>query len=310
MPFNTEKRPDIAVAIENDIYGGAAHYIATRVFPEVQTREKGGTIALAQRLADGGTKGRSWNESLSGTHVAPVDVNYSTSLYEGRAFLSESDVTDLGGDDKAVAAGAKISSRGALGKAETDASDAVFTTAAVANAVQITSADGFDGLLEAAQSVKGYGREPVLVASESFWRKWIALPNVRETLTELYGHGIIGNAVRGLPETLESVGAAFGCARVEIGDDDFWQKHGAGALSAAEYAAVINLPTEAQDEPLVYAKSNPVFGIAPTFIPQDGSKYEIETGYDVSTKRNIVDSTVRADFVVANDAARKCVYIA
>lgn len=310
MPFNTEKRPDIAVAIENDIYGGAAHYIATRVFPEVQTREKGGTIALAQRLADSGTKNRTAGAALSGTRVAPADVNFSTNLYEGRAWLTESDVIDLGGEDKAITAGAKVASRGALGDAETDAAAVVFTTAAVADAVQITSADGFDGLLEAAQSVKGYGREPRLVCSESFWRKWIALPNVRETLTDLYGHGVIGNAVRGLPETLDAVGAAFGCVGVEIGDDDYWQKNGADALSAAEYAAVVNLPAEAVDEPLVYAKSNPVFGIAPTFIPEDGSKYEIETGYDIGTKKNIVDSTVKADFIVANDAARKCVYIA
>lgn len=310
MPFNTEKRPDIAVAIENDIYGGAAHFIAGTVYPMLQTHEKGGTIALAQRLADNGTKNRTAGAALSGTQVAAVDVNYSASLYEGRAWLTESDVIDLGGEDKAIAAGAKVASRGALAKAETDAAAGVFTTAAVADAVEITSADGFDGLLEAAQDVKGYGREPTLVCSESFWRKWISLPNVRETLVELYGHGIIGNAVRGLPETLESIGAAFGCNRVAIGADDFWRKNGADALSAAEYAAVINLPAEAADEPLVYAKSNPVFGIAPTFIPQDGSMYEIETGYSIENKKNIVDSTVKADFVTVNDGARKCVYIA
>lgn len=311
MPFLTETRPDIAVTLEDSgtLLGGAAHYISERVFPVAVTHEKGGQIALAQRLADGGTSGRAWDATLSGTHVAPVDVSYSCALLEGRAFLTESDVIDMNGTDNAIIGGAKVAARGALAKAETKAAAKVFTADAISNAVEITSGDGFDGLLEAAQEVKGYGRAPRLVCSESFWRKWISLPHVRETLVELYGHGIIGNAILGHEDVLKSVGAAFSCVGVEIGDDDYWKKNGTDALSGAEYAAVINLPEDARDEALLYAKANPVFGLSEVFIPQDGSKFEVTTSYDSLSKRDIVDATLRADFVVANDAARKCVYI-
>ena len=313
MTFQTEQRPDISIGLTKEVVGGSATYLAPQIFPIYNTHERGGQIALAKHITDSGTKNRTAGTVLSGTRVEPKDITYAVNRVEGRSYLTDSDIIDCGGEDCAIAAGARVAAAGTLALMETDAASAVFTSGAMNDAIPIASGDGFDGLLEAAEKVKHYGKAPTLVCGEGFWRKWIKLPAVREVLTDLYSHTVISQAVVGTSEACDAVGAAFGVKKVLIGDGTYWDKTGTGAASGTNYAAVINLPEEAQSDTIVYAKSFPVYGIQTVYIPENATAeapFVVETGYDVTTKRNIVDAEIMASVNVVNSEACQLVKLA
>jgi hypothetical protein len=309
--LNREYRPDLAVGIEFNTLGGAAKFLAPRLFPRFAVREMGGTIAAAQVIQASGVKDRTQGQALTGTRVASVDVTYSCVHYEGRSLLDDKEIKQHGGVDAAVKAGAVVSGWRAGGEYEKDAAAKVFTATRYAAATAINASAPFDALISAATDVKHYG-EPSPVCSETWLRQFVKNPVVMDVLVDLYGHRIIAGVMSGAEDALLAVGAAFAIKRILVGDDAFWAVGAGTGTDYSDAAAVVGLREEAmRTDPLLTAKALPCYGFAPTFLPDEASTlefpFEIMTGYLDATKDSYVDATLYANVVEANAAAAKLV---
>lgn len=303
----TESRPDLAVGIEAKVLGGAAKMLAPRLFPSFRVAERGGTIACAKlNLGSGGVKGRAQGAALNGVRDGSKDVNYAVVRYEGRTLLDDRDVKDHGGVEPAVASAARVSCYDALKLHEADAAALLFNATTYAAATAIAADTPFDAIARAAQAVKRYGT-PKLVCSETWLSEFVKIETVAKYLLELYGHGIIGGIVAGLPDALKSAGAAFGVKELIVGDDDFWSVE-----NYTDAAAVVALrDDEMKGDVVATAKALPCFGFEPVFLPEADSTldfpFEVETTYLSQTKDSAVDAALYAAPIVINAAALKLV---
>lgn len=311
----TESRPDLAVGIEAKVLGGAAKMLAPRLFPRFRVAERGGTIAAAKlNYGSGGVKNRAQGAALSGVRDPSKDVTYAVARYEGRTLLDDRDVKDHGGVEPAVASAARTSCYDALKLHEADAAALLFNATNYAAAASIVADTPFDAIARAAQAVKRYGT-PKLVCSESWLADFVKIPSVAKYLLELYGHGIIGGIVAGLPDALKSAGVAFGVKELIIGDDDFWRISGTTGGTPYDYtdaAAVVALRDEEMKvDVIATAKALPCFGFEPVFLPEKDSTldfpFEVETTYLSETKDSAVDAALYAAPIVINAAALKLV---
>lgn len=292
---NNENRPDLAVGLSKRALAGAATMIAPVIFPAFPTREKAGTIACAKVIRGTGTKNRAKGTALAGTRVEPEDVTYSVNKYEGRNILEDSEIKDAGGLENALSAGSRWAGYDAIALLERDARDELennseFTTL-------IDTSKPFDALFECAQTVKDYGK-PLLVCSESFIRKFVAIPAVSSVLVDLFGHGWF-NDIRDLGNVNKALGAAFGVDAVVIGDDRFWID------STAAY--VVGYRPEAQTDARNVVKRLPSLGFMPVFLPEENSTAEepfaVSTAYLPNEKDNAVDVDLFAVPKVINHQA-------
>lgn len=309
--LNREYRPDLAVGIEFNTLGGAAKFLAPRLFPRFAVREMGGTIAAAQVIEQNGTKNRTAGQALTGYRVASVDVTFACDHLEGRALLSDKDIKQHGSVDAAVKAGAVVAGWQAAGLFEKEAAATLFTSTRYAAATAIDASAPFEALMKGATDVKKYG-EPSLVCSESWLTAFVKNPVVADVLVDLYGHRIIAGVLSGAEDALLAVGAAFSIKRILVGDDAFWAVGAGTGTDYSDAAAVVGLREEAMRmDPVLTAKALPCYGFAPTFLPDAESSlefpFEVMTGYLDSTKDSYVDATLYADVCEANAAAAKLV---
>ena len=312
---NNENRPDLAVGLSKKALAGASQMIAPIIFPQFTVAEKTGTIAAAQVITGGGQKNRTKGTAVTATRVESIPVTYTVNSYEGRDILSDVDVKDAGGLDNALQAGAKGAGYDAIKLLEQDAKAALDTafSAASGTYIDVASAAPFDALFEAAEDVKNYGK-PLLVASETFMRKFVALPKVNEVLVDLYGHGNFFRDIRDLGNVNKALGAAFAVDAVLIGDDQFWQTHGVGSASADELAYVVGYREEAQTDARNVVKRLPSLGFMPTYLPEENSTmdepFAVSTVYLPDVKDSAVDVDLYAVPKVANNKAVAMVRIA
>ena len=311
---NNENRPDLAVGLSKKALAGAATMIAPTIFPSFPVAEKTGTITCAKVIQGGGTKSRTKGQALSGTRVEAESVTYTCNSYEGRDILAAEDVKDAGGLDNALQAGARGAGYDAIYLLETDAKAALESAFSAASGTAITVASGapFDALFEAGQDVKYYGK-PLLVASESFMRKFVSLPKVSETLTDLFGHGWFKD-IHDLGNGNKALGAAFGVDAVVIGEDATWETRGVSAASGDQYAYVVGYREEAQTDARSVVKRLPSLGFMPTYLPEENSTmdepFAVSTVYLPDVKDSAVDVDLYAVPKVANNKAVAKVKIA
>ena len=309
-----ESRPDLAVGIEANVLGGAAKMLAPRLFPRFRVAERGGTIAAAKLSVGTGVKNRTQGQALTAGRDTAKDVTYAVDRYEGRTVLDDRDVKDHGGVEPAVAAAARVSAYAALKLHEQAAAALLFSATRYAAATSIVAATPFDAIARAAQSVKRYGR-PKLVCSESWLSDFVKIEGVAKYLLELYGHGVIGGIVAGLPDALKAAGAAFGVTEVLVGDDDFWAVAGGSGGSAYDYtnaAAVVALRDDEMKADVVSTvKALPCYGFEPVFLPETDSTldfpFEIETTFLPDAKDSAVDASLYAVPKEINGEAAKLV---
>ena len=297
MRFNSEKRADIAVSIEAQALAGASKFVAKYIFPQFSVTEAGGTISFAKVNKGTGSKNRENGKALNGSYVSPVQISYTVAMYEDRARLTDKDVAGYANDDAAIISGAMSAAYGVIAKVEKDAADTVFTTERYSAALAITADDPFGAMMNAATAVKRFGT-PTLVCSESWLAKFVAIEGVRKVLSDLYGHQIIRDVINAIPEAVKACGAVFGVQKIIIGDDSFWS-----VAEKTDAAAVIGIREELGNDPRTMAKTFPAFGVAPTLIPDGGDlshPLEVETGYDPSTKDNLVDCQLGTAITVIN----------
>lgn len=304
MIFKNEERADIAVGIDRNVLGGDAKFIALRIFRPFPVTTDGGKLHLAQVVRGTGSKNRTAGTALAGTRVEKKDVSFSCDSYEDRAWFTDSDVKKFGGAETAILAGANTASYGVVKLIENDAAAIIFTDARYAAALTTDTEAPFDGINKAAISVKMYGT-PYLVCSETWLANFVKIKNVAQILTDLYGRGFIKEVLGAVPEAMKSLGISFGVKGIIVGDDAFWYLDG-----KTDAAAVIGMRESAAD-PLVSAMSEPVYGIAPVFIPFDGATidkpFKIDTAWDTDKKRNVVDAECECDLNEVNSAG--CVLV-
>lgn len=297
--FRNETRADIAVGLTLSALRGAARFIGHRIFATWGTTETGGTVSVAQNLTGTATVGRAHNATLTGTQVAGVDITYAGIKIEDRATLDEKDVKNHGGEDKAILAGARTAVRGAMLKTEARAAAKVFTAARYAAAATIDAKAPWKALAVAAQAVKDFG-DPVLVCCESWLNDFLSIPMVGLKLRGQFGEQIMMEIVSNTERAMQALGIAFGVKYTLIGDDRAWKLAG-----MTDAAAVVAVRAEQQTDPLGIAKELPCYGLGPTFLPDvaaSDSPFQVDTGYLVSSKVNVVDVTTYFTPVECNAA--------
>jgi hypothetical protein len=290
-----ESRPDLAVGLSKKALAGAATMIAPVIFPQFTVSEKTGTIAAAQVIHGTGQKNRAKGANVTATRVEAKDVTYTVNSYEGRDILSDVDVKDAGGLDNALQAGARGAGYDAIALLERDARDELENNSDTTRLIDVDKP--FDALFQCAQDVKDYGK-PLLVCSESFIRKFVAIPAVSKVLVDLFGHGWF-NDIRNLGNVNKALGAAFGVDSVVIGDDQFWID------STAAY--VVGYRPEAQTDARNVVKRLPSLGFMPVFLPEENSTvdepFAVSTVYLPETKDSAVDVDLYAVPKVVNHQA-------
>ena len=294
-----EARPDLSVGLSKSALAGAATMLAPILFPAFTVREKAGTISCAQVNRGTGTKNRAKGATVNATRVVSLPITYTVNKYEGRDILDAEDVKDAGGLDAAISAGTRGAGYDAIALLEQDAKAALVAAFGAGTAYTIDTTAPFDALFQAAQAVKDYGK-PVLVASETFIRKFVKIPAVSQVLADLFGHGWF-NDIRDLGNVNKALGAAFGVDAVIIGDDNFWD------VDSGDGAFVVALREEAKTDARNVAKRLPSLGFMPVFLPEENSTAEepfaVSTAYLPETKDNAVDVDLYAEPKVINTGA-------
>ena len=305
-----ESRADIATAIKDQLMGGAARHIAPRLFPIVKTGQRAGSWYLATFAGPSVTSGRSYGNTLSGTHKANSSKSWETARQESRVCLEDADIEDMGGIDPAVLASAEEGLRAIGVKLDNLAYLAVKTAASTP--AEISPVAPFAAIADAAVKVKRYG-EPYLVCGESWLNQFVKNTTVQLTLRGLYGDRIFLDITTGVESVLSAVGVAFGVKGIIVGDDAAFTylANSADATSGVvdKTNAFVVALRDMGANPLVTAKVQPVFGLMPVFIPGDDAEVQVETSYDAGGKVNNVDATVWAAALTVNAGAAKAVAI-
>ncbi len=305
-----ESRPDIAAGVVSQLMGGAARHIAPRLFPIVKTGQRAGSWYLATFAGPSVTTGRSFGNTLSGTHKANSPKSWETARHESRVKLEDADIEDMGGVDPAVLASAEEGVRAVSLKLDNVAYLAAKTAASTP--AELNPVAPFAAIADAAVKVKRYG-EPYLFCGESWLNEFVKNALVQLTLRGLYGDRIILDITTGVESVLKAVGVAFGVKGILVGDDEAFSylSNPADATSVVldkTNAFVIAL-RDMGANPLLTAKVQPVFGLMPVFLPGDESEVQVDTSYDSDVKVNNVDATVQAAALVVNAGACKAVAI-
>lgn len=305
--FANESRPDLGIGITLTALKGAAQYIAGRIFPAAQVAEKGGIVVAAQDVvSSGATVNRAITTSLGATHNTGKDVAYACKKYEDRAIVDDADIKNFGGDDAAISSSAEVAATGVIKAVETAAAALVINATTAADAVEIDDTKPFAALATASLAVKRYG-QPVLVCSESWLNKFVALPNVSDKLLRMFGDGIITSLFSQTDAALRSVGIAWGVSSIMIGDDNYWQVE-----NYEDYAAVVAL-RDMGGNAMATVKREPCFGFAPTFLPDDSTldaPFGIRTVFLSDTAANAVDATLYTDLKIINGGGSQLVKFA
>lgn len=294
--LNSESRPDIAAGISAKIMLGGANLVFPKIFPVHPVKDKGGNLYVATDITGSATSNRSYGNALSGTHIAASSVSYSCGKIEKRSELEDADIKDLGGVDPAVAAGARVSARAVALAMESAAAALVIDSTRYSAAATINAKSPFAALMKAATAVKAYGR-PYLVCSESWLNDFVSIPEVAVTLRGLFGDRVITDVVSGVETVLAAVGSHFGCKGIIVGDDAAWK------VSEKTDAAAVVAIRDGDGDAYLNAKMAPAFGLTPVFLPDPAAPdapFEIDTGWDNSTKVNTVDATIFAVSKVLN----------
>jgi hypothetical protein len=304
--FANEDRPDIAAAIAGKLMGGAAKHVAPRLFPIVKTGQRAGSWYLAQ-LADASVvSNRTYGDALTGTHKANASKSWSTTSQETRICLTDADIEDMGGADQAILASAEGAVRPLGLKLDALAYSALATAASTP--ANLDPDAPFKAIADAAVKVKRYG-DPILVCSESWLNAYVANTTVALHLRGLYGDRIIQDVVTGIDKALEAAGIAFGCKGILVADDAaFGTTVDTTYTTDATKAFIVGL-ADMGSNPLATAKTTPVLGLMPIFVPGDESEIQVETSYNSSTRVNNVDAIVWACTLTANSGAAKAVAI-
>ncbi len=301
-----ESRPDIAASINGKLIGGAAKHVAPRLFPIVKTGQRDGSWYLAEPVDATVVTSRSYGNSLSGTHKANAKKTWSTASHEARICLTDADIEDMGGIDTAVLASAEGSVLPLALKLDNLAYAAVKTAAGAA--ATLNPVAPFAAIADAAVKVKRYG-EPYLVCSESWLNAYVSNTVVALHLRGLYGDRIIQDITTGVDKALEAAGIAFGVKGIIIADDAaFGTTEGTVYTTDATNAFVVAL-RDMGANPLITAKTQPVFGLMPMFVPGDEGEIQVDTAYDADSKVNYVDASVWAAALTVNAGAAKAVAI-
>ncbi len=305
-----ESRADIAAAVIPQLMGGAAKHIAPRLFPIVKTGQRAGTWYLATFAGPSVTSGRSYGNTLSGTHKSNSDKSWTTARQESRVCLEDADIEDMGGIDPAVLASAEEGVRAVSLKLDNLAYLAVKTAASTP--AQLNPGAPFAAIADAAVKVKRYG-EPYLVCGESWLNEFVKNALVQVTLRGLYGDRIFLDITTGAESILNAVGVAFGVKGIIVGDDAAFSylSNPADTTSVTldKTNAFVVALREMGANPLITAKVQPVFGLMPVFIPGDAGEVQVDTSFDPDGKVNNVDATVWATALTVNAGAAKAVAI-
>lgn len=292
-----ESRPDIAATIKGSLIKGAATHVASKIFAIIPTQTQSGIMRLAQKTSVTATKGREYGTKLEGSHKANKTVNYTCTKVEARVGLDDSDIVDLGGIDAAILAAAESGAESVLLDVDKDAYNAIKTAAGTAVALDATKP--FAAIGSAANAVKHYG-EPTLVCSEDWLVKCVSNTTVAQTLRGDFGDRVFTDLLSGIDAVMHSVGLVFGVKHILIADSAAWED--------ATTAFVIGIRDPGANA-LLTAKSKPVFGVLPVFIPTDGQELDVATAYDASDKINCVDTTAYLTPKVVNaDGAKAIVF--
>ena len=301
-----ESRPDIAAALKDKLIGGAAKHVAPRLFPIVKAGQRDGSWYLAELVDASVVSGRSYGNSLSGTHKANAKKTWSTTSQETRICLTDADIEDMGGIDTAVLASAEGCVRPLALKLDNLAYLAVKTAASTP--AQLSPLAPFAAIATAAVKVKRYG-EPHLVCSESWLNAYVANTVVALHLRGLYGDRIIQDITTGVDKALMAAGIAFGVKGIILADDlAFGTTADSTSTTDATNAFVVAL-RDMGANPLITAKTQPVFGLMPVFVPGDEGEIQVDTSFDSDSKVNNVDATVWAAALTVNAGAAKAVAI-
>ncbi len=280
---------------------GSARLIGHMIFPPFSVKEKAGTFTFAQKNTGSATKNRTPGNALTGTHNVLKTVTYSCDKFEDRAYVETGDIIEYGSPEAALNSTALVAGFAVAKETEEAAAALVINATTYAAALEININAPFAAMTTAAVAVKRYGT-PVLVCSEYWLNELVASPIVAQSLLKLYGDKFIQNVITGVPEAMKALGSVLGVGDVLVGDNEFWK-----IQSYEDAAAIVAIRPEVANSNMdvkAVLKAMPSFGCQPTFIPYADASldkpFEVDTGYDVSTKANVVDVTVHSKPLVIN----------
>ncbi len=306
--FANEPRPDVAAGLVKSIMAGAARLIGHIIFPAFTVKEKAGKFTAAKRNTGTATKNRTPGNALTGTHNALKTVEYSCDKYEDRAYVETGDIIEYGSEQAALNSTALVAGFSVAKKTEGAAADLIINATSYAAALEININAPFAAMTTATIAVKRYGT-PVLVCSEYWLNELVASPIVAQSLIKLYGDKIVQDVITGVPEAMKALGSSLGVGDVLVGDNEFWKIE-----SYEDAAAIVAIRPEVTNSDMdikAVLKALPSFGGQPTFIPYADASldkpFEVDTGYDVSTKANVVDVTVHSKPLVINAAGMQVI---
>lgn len=289
MIFANESRPDLAEAIRTDY---TAEYLFPIVFPAINVYEDAGQISVATSIDANADVNRTYSSDLTINHYGNTPVSFTTSAYESRVAVSDSDLK-LKGDDLSIILPemANEAAEAALGGVEVAAEAALY--AAATTSVNLTSGAPLKGIAEAAYTVAPYG-EPTLVCSQYFLTQLLQYEGFTAPILKLFGEGVITGLIAGSDAVLKSVGGWMGLpGGIKVGKDSLgWKNAGRPGN-----AYVVALRPEMRDPARAYwtAKAKPSLGATLTFVPRDteGRAWYADTTYLPGPKLNCVDVGVK-----------------
>lgn len=285
-------RPDLAKLECNQPYG----FIGNTILPVTKSFTKTGSLYYTTLAEDVATEtDRVSGAAPTATLVAPSNVSYTCTEKIARTGVSRDEVLQWGGIEKADAIASKLAKRSVLKAVESLQAQAIITSSAYSAASDVHTAI-FDGIGQAADSVRLYGGKMALILS-SYGYRWL----VKQTeVTGKLGYSFANGKMEDILSINENVVKAmlqslFLFDYVLIGDDASWKiTHREDACVVARVAD----PEEGSE------KIDPVLGKTVVYTSGDGD-FTMESFYSDTTKTNYYDATEYAVVKVLNAGAAK-----
>jgi hypothetical protein len=305
---NNGVRPDLAKLPVN----WPDKYIGAEIFPPSTTAEMTGEFTYRGIVADASAEvDRAANVNLTMNLITNEDGEFTCHKYEKRHGMTEKEVKQIGGIEKADPIGARASKRVVIRAFENAAKAKVFSAARKSAALSLTAGKELAIINAAADQVRRVSGVLSLVASRQWLLGFIGLQYVQARLVAiggLQGYITSRDAALGIqPEVLVSMlRTVLPFERILVGDNDHWFSH-----AEANYAAVMMLPSVKGEDILPAAKEDPIYGLSKWFLPDPvgapDSMFEVSSDWLPTEKISAWDATGYFDLIELNPTGAQLV---
>ncbi|MCK5644083.1 MAG: hypothetical protein KAJ19_25010 [Gammaproteobacteria bacterium] len=289
-------------------------YIGNMICPMNLVGEKTGTIYYTTLTADAAAQtSRAAGVAPTATYLATTALTYAAAEYEKRYGVTEDEVKAFGSIENADMFGISAAIRSCWRAYESLVGATVIDATAYADRIATTSGKVLESLQKAAQNVKRYPGQTVLVCSEDWYLDFIGQADVKAAIQATLGNASLfqlQSMIASNPKgTVQLMASVISFAAIIIGDNEHWKVD-----DMQDAAAVMRIPDPSKTlnrvELVSLFKEQPIYGISNFWLPDPADPallFTAKSFYDDNAVANKYDGRAWFEVAQLNAGAKQLV---